>query len=191
MSTAPDDGCRTADRLIDEREGPMAPPPAPDGFTRFLVRSKLGVGRDFVVLDPQTEEQVFLVDGKWGLRPRAEVQDSAGAVVAEVRGTATGFKKELTITDASGEELASLKGKLISPVRNSMTVTLPSGEQWLLQGSIMERSYRVTSGDRTVIDISQKWVTVRDTFTLDVADEVPTVLALAVLWGVDRFAEQR
>ena len=43
----------------------MAVPPAPEGWTRFLVRSKLGVGRDFRVLDPQSEEQLFLVDGKW------------------------------------------------------------------------------------------------------------------------------
>jgi uncharacterized protein YxjI len=42
-----------------------------------------------------------------------------------------------------------------------------------------------------VIDITQQWVKVRDTFTLDVADGVDPALALAVLWGVDRFVEQR
>ena len=169
----------------------MGVPPAPEGWTRFLVRSKLGVGRDFRVLDPHTEEERYLVDGKWGLRPKAEVQDASGVVRAEVRGTATGIKKELTVTDASGAELASLKGKFFSPVRNTMTVTLSTGEEWLLTGSIMERNYQVTSAGRPVIDITQKWVTVRDTFTLDVADGVDPVLALAVLWGVDRFAEQR
>ena len=169
----------------------MAVPPAPEGWTRFLVRSKLGVGRDFRVLDPQSEEQLYLVDGKWGLRPRAEVQDASGAVLAEVRGTATGIKKELTITDASGAGLATLKGRFFSPVKNSMTITLTSGRTWLLEGSIMERTYRVTSEGRPVLDITQNWVTVRDTFTLDVVDGVDPVLALAVLWGVDRFAEQR
>ena len=140
---------------------------------------------------PQSEEQLYFVDGKWGLRPKAEVQDASGAVLAEVRGTATGIKKELTITDAAGAELASLKGKFFSPVKNSMTITLPSGETWLLEGSIMERTYTVASEGRPVLDITQKWVTVRDTFTLDIADGVDPVLALAVLWGVDRFAEQR
>lgn len=72
-----------------------------------------------------------------------------------------------------------------------MTITLPPGGQWDLHGSIMERTYSVTSEGRPVLDITQKWVTVRDTFTLDVADGVDPVLALAVLWGVDRFAEQR
>ena len=76
-------------------------------------------------------------------------------------------------------------------MKNSMTITLPSGETWLLEGSIMERTYRVTSEGRAVLDITQKWLTVRDAFTLDVVDGVDPVLALAVLWGVDRFAEQR
>lgn len=169
----------------------MAVPPAPQGWTRFLVRSKFGVGRDFRVLDPQSEEQLYFVDGKWGLRPKAEIQDASGAVRAEVRGTPTGIKKELTISDPDGTQLASIKGKFFSPVRNSMTITLSSGEQWLLEGSIMERTYSVTSEGRPVLDITQKWVTVRDTFTLDVADGVDPILALAVLWGVDRFAEQR
>jgi uncharacterized protein YxjI len=170
----------------------MAIPPAPPGWTRFLVRGKLAaLGRDFDVLDPATEEPVFHVDGKWGMRPRAEVRDATGAVRANVRGAATGLKKQLTITDAGGAEVAHLSGRFISPVRNSMTIAVAGGEEWLLQGSIMERTYQVTSGGRRVIDITQQWVKVRDTFTLDVADGVDPTLALAVFWGVDRFAEQR
>lgn len=169
----------------------MSVPPAPEGWTRFLVKSTFGVGRDFRVLDPGTDEQVYYVDGKWGLRPRAEVQDTAGEVRATVRGTATGFTKELTISDAGGSELAHLSGKLFSPVRNSMRIELTGGEVWELSGSIMERSYTVTSEGRPVIEISQKWLTVKDTFTLDVVDGVDPAIAFAVLWGVDRFAEQR
>ena len=41
----------------------MAIPPAPAGYTRYLMKSKLGAGRDFRILDPQTEDQLFFVDG--------------------------------------------------------------------------------------------------------------------------------
>lgn len=47
----------------------MAIPPPPAGWTRFLVKSKFGAGRDFVVLDPATEQQRYFVDGKIGPRP--------------------------------------------------------------------------------------------------------------------------
>jgi uncharacterized protein YxjI len=39
--------------------------------------------------------------------------------------------------------------------------------------------------------ITQKFVTVRDTYTLDVADGVHPGLALSTLWAVDAFREQR
>ena len=44
-------------------------PAGPAGFTRFLMKSKFGAGRDFAVLDPDTEAQLFFVDGKLGPRP--------------------------------------------------------------------------------------------------------------------------
>ena len=39
-------------------------PAGPAGFTRYLMKSKFGAGRDFAVLDPDTEAQLFFVDGK-------------------------------------------------------------------------------------------------------------------------------
>jgi uncharacterized protein YxjI len=41
-----------------------------------------------------------------------------------------------------------------------------------------------------MVQITQKWVTVRDAYTLDVADGVDPGLALAVLWAVDRWVER-
>jgi len=37
----------------------------------------------------------------------------------------------------------------------------------------------------------RRWVAIRDTSTLDVAEGVDAGLALAVLWAVDRWVEQR
>jgi uncharacterized protein YxjI len=49
----------------------------------------------------------------------------------------------------------------------------------------------VTDQGRTVVHITQKFLAIRDTFTVDVADGVDPGLAMAVLWAVDRFVEQR
>jgi len=37
-------------------------PAGPAGRTRYLRRSAVGAGRDFAVLEPATEERLFLVD---------------------------------------------------------------------------------------------------------------------------------
>jgi len=48
----------------------------------------------------------------------------------------------------------------------------------------------VSAGGRPAVQITQKWVTVRDTYTLDVAEGVDVGLALAILWAVDRWVER-
>lgn len=163
---------------------------APAGTTRFLVKGKIAIGRDFEATRPDGTRAWF-VDGKWGMRPRAEIHDGSGAVTHHVRGTLVGIPKQLTITDAAGTELAFLKAKMFSPLRNAMTISLAGGGEWQLQGNLIEKEYAVTEQGRTVVHITQKFLAIRDTFTVDVADGVDPGLAMAVLWAVDRFVEQR
>ncbi|HYN30887.1 MAG TPA: LURP-one-related family protein [Dermatophilaceae bacterium] len=154
------------------------------------MKSRFGAGRDFAVLDPATEEQRYYVDGKVGPRPRAEVRDASEATVYEVKGSVLGFPKHMTISDAAGAEVASLRAKMFSPIKTRMTMELTSGEPWQLEGSFLEKDYSVTAAGAPIVQITQKWVTVRDAYTLDVADGVDPGLALAVLWAVDRWVER-
>lgn len=41
-----------------------------------------------------------------------------------------------------------------------------------------------------IVAITQKWVTIRDTYAVDVKDDVDPGLALAVLWAIHRWVEQ-
>lgn len=168
----------------------MAIPPPPDGWNRYVLKSKFGMGRDFAVLDPATEEQRFFVDGKVGLRPKADVQDAAGQTIYTVKGRLLAFPKHMTIHGPDGAEVASLRAKAFSMIKDKMTMEVPTGEPWKLEGSFIEKNYSVTVGDRHVVQITQKWVTIRDTYTLDVADGIDVGLALAVVWAIDRWVER-
>ena len=164
------------------------PPPAP-GWMRYIVKSKFGAGRDFAVLD-LAEEQQFFVDGKVSMRPKAEIRDAADRPVYHVTGQLFGVPKRMTITDADGNEVASLKAKMFSPIKSRMTLTMANGADWELEGSFLEKEYSITHDGSPVVQITQKWVTVRDTYTLDLAADVDPGLALAVLWAVDRWVER-
>ena len=168
----------------------MSVPAAPAGYRRFLMKSKLGAGRDFVVLDPATEEQLFLVDGKLGPRPKAEVQAGDGSVIYSVKGQLLGIPKKMSITDASGTEVATLKAKKFSMIKDSMTMEMANGEPWQLTGQFIEKNYTVTSGGQDVVRITQKWVTIKDKYTVDVADGADPGLAFAIVWAVDRWVER-
>ena len=71
-----------------------------------------------------------------------------------------------------------------------MTLEMVSGEPWILEGSFIEKNYTISSAGRPIVEISQKWITMRDRYTVDVADGVDPGLALAVLWAVDRWVER-
>lgn len=164
--------------------------PAPAGMKRFVVKSKFGMGRDFEVLD-ENEQRAYFVDGKLGMRPTAEVQDADGAIVYKIRGHLMGIPKKVTIMDADEKELATIKSKFFSPLKSKMDLETVDGGLWQLEGNLIEKEYAVTSEGRTILNITQKWLTVRDAYTMDVDDSVPPALAAAMVWAVDAFREQR
>jgi uncharacterized protein YxjI len=165
------------------------PPPHP-GWSRFLVKSKLGAGRDFIVSDPETDVQRYFVDGKLGPRPNAEITASGQGVQYRVRGSLLGIPKRMIISDAGGAEVATLKSKTFSPIKSRMTLEMAAGERRTVEGSLMEKNYTVSSAGRPIIQISQKWMIIKDTYSLDVADGIDPGLALAVLWSVHRWVER-
>lgn len=163
--------------------------PAPEGMRRFIVKSKFGLGHDLEILD-DNEQRVCFVDGKVGVRPAAEVQDASGAVVLKLRGNLLGIPKRLTLMDSDDTELATIKAKF-SPIKNVMDLEAVDGRHWHLEGNIIENEYTVTSEGRTVIHISQKWMALRDTYTMDVDESVPVARAAAFVWAVYAFREQK
>ncbi len=162
---------------------------APAGWSRYVVKSKFGAGRDFAVTDLQGE-QAYFIDGKMGTRPKADIKNATDEVAYRVRGQLLGVPKKMAILDAHDTELASLKAKMFSPIKSKMSLTMDTGDDWQLEGSFIEKEYNIAAGGSPIVRITQKWVTVRDSYTIDVADGVDPGLALAVLWAVDRWVER-
>jgi uncharacterized protein YxjI len=163
--------------------------PPPPGWQRYVMKSKFGAGRDFAVTD-LNDAQVAFVDGKLGPRPKAEVKDGEGNVRFSVSGRLFGVPKQMTISDHDGREVASLKAKMFSPIKSRATLTMADGSSWQVEGSLLEKDYSIAANGRPVVQISQKWVTIRDTYTLDVAEGVELPLALAIVWASDRWTDR-
>lgn len=105
----------------------MSVPAPPTGYTRYLMKSKLGMGRDFRVLDPATEQDLFLVDGKVGARPKAQILDAAGAVLVEVTGKLLGIPKRMDVTTPDGTQVAHLHSPALKFVRDRYTIDVAEG----------------------------------------------------------------
>ncbi|WP_062381699.1 LURP-one-related/scramblase family protein [Demequina pelophila] len=169
----------------------MSVPAVPEGYTRHIMKSKFGAGRDFRVFDPATEQDLFLVDGKMGPRPRADILAPDGTKLYEVTGRMLGIPKRMDVTDAAGNQVAHLRAQPFKFVRDKIDVTLASGEEWLLEGNLMEKDYTLRNGDGgVVIQITQKWLAMRDRYTVDVWQGVDPGMAFALVWAIDRWVER-
>jgi uncharacterized protein YxjI len=153
------------------------------------MKSKFGAGRDFEVTTLDGA-RAYYVDGKIAARPKAEIRDSRDAVVYQVVGKLIGIPKRMTISTPDGTDVAFLSAKAFSIIKDKMTLEVVGRPAWQLEGSFIEKNYSVSSEGRPVVQITQKWVTIRDQYTVDVADGVDPGLALAIVWAVDRWVER-
>lgn len=165
-----------------------APPPAA-GWSRILFKSKFGAGRDFEVTD-EAGARVLFVDGKVGATPKAEIRDAQDTVVYTVKGQFLGIPKKMTISAADGTQVAELKAKKFSVVKDKMTMAMADGSTWQVEGTLMEKNYSIAADGQPIASISQKWMTVRDKYTVDYLSSLDAGLVMAVVWAIDRWVER-
>jgi uncharacterized protein YxjI len=121
----------------------------------------------------------------------AEVQAADGTVLYRVRGRLLGIPNRMDVTDAEGNPYAHLHAQAFKIVKDKIDVTLASGDEWLLEGDVMEKNYAVNdSFGRHVVQITQQWVQIRDQYVIDIAEGVEPVAALALVWAIDRWVER-
>lgn len=156
---------------------------------RFLVKSKIGLGRDFTVYDDEeATHKVYRIDAKVGLGSKAEIMDANDKVIYTAKGKIINIPKHMDYLTASGEHVAKATAHF-SPIKSHITMELANGSKWELTGNFIEKNYQVTEGDKVIIEMNQKWLTVRDKYFVEIANDVDIPLALGLIWAVDVWRE--
>lgn len=156
---------------------------------RYLVKSKFGVGRDFAVYDDENaEHQVYLIDAKMGLGTKADIKDANDTLLYTAKGRVINIPRKMDFMTPDGAVAAQVVARF-SPIKSRLTMTLANGDTWELAGNFIGKSYAVMSKDKKVIEINQKWLTLRDKYFVEIADDVDTALALGLIWAVDIWRE--
>ncbi|MGC5344180.1 LURP-one-related/scramblase family protein [Streptomyces sp. DT24] len=148
---------------------------------RLLVRERLfGVGDDYWIEDADGRK-VFLVDGKaMRLRDTFELKDTDGRVLVEIRQKLISLRDTMLI-ERGGQELAKVKRKRLSLLRNHYRVTLAEGTELDVSGKILDREFAVDHDGELLAQISRRWLTIRDTYGIDIVrDDADTALLVAV-----------
>ncbi|WP_405686374.1 LURP-one-related/scramblase family protein [Streptomyces sp. NBC_00057] len=148
---------------------------------RFLVRERLfAVGDDYWIEDADGRK-VFLVDGKaMRVRDTFELKDTQGRVLVEIRQKLLSLRDTMLI-ERDGEQLAKIKRKRLSLLRNHYRVTLIDGTELDVSGKILDREFAIDYDGELLAQISRRWLTVRDTYGIDVVrEDADAALLIAV-----------
>jgi uncharacterized protein YxjI len=150
----------------------------------------------------------------FSLRESYYIQDETGQNAFEVRGRLISLRDSLTLHDLkSGEEIkiqekmlslrpvytiqrpnlpdVSVRKDFINFLREGFTIDLPGNQTDLrIQGDILDLSYTITRDGTTVAQASKKWISLRDSYVVDVATGEDPVLIIACAIIVDRMAHE-
>ncbi|MEV0785177.1 LURP-one-related family protein [Streptomyces sp. NPDC050423] len=158
---------------------------------RLLVRERLfGIGDDYWIEDADGRK-VFLVDGKaMRVRDTFELKDAQGRTVAEIKQKLISLRDTMLI-ERDGEQLAKVKRKRLSLLRNHYRVTLVDGTELDVSGKILDREFAVEYDGELLAQISRRWLTIRDTYGIDIVrEDADTALLIAVAVCVIVLAEK-
>ncbi|EGE43404.1 hypothetical protein GTY83_20250 [Streptomyces sp. SID4928] len=158
---------------------------------RLLVRERLfSIGDDYWIED-DGGRKVFLVDGKaMRLHDTFELKDADGRVLVELRQKLVSLRDTMLI-ERGGEELAKVKRKRLSLLRNHYRVTLVDGTELDVSGKILDREFAIEYDGELLAQISRRWLTLRDTYGIDVVrDDADTPLLIAVAMCVIVLADK-
>jgi uncharacterized protein YxjI len=152
---------------------------------RFLLQQKLfAFGDDFYIRDEHGND-VYFVDGKmFSLGDQLSFQDLNGNELASIRQKLLSWGPTYHVYVA-GELRAEVKKELFTLFSCRFSVDVPGPNDYEAKGDFLEHEYTFTRGDREVAAVSKEWLTIRDTYAIDVGPGEDEVLILASAIVID------
>ncbi len=156
------------------------------GGQRFQLKEKIwSIGDDSWILDAGGD-RVFKVDGKaLRIRRTLVIEARTGEKLYKIQERKLRIKDTMVIETLEGATAATVKQKLISPIRHRMLVDLADGSEYEVSGNILDHEFEIKHGKQTVAYVSKKWIRVRDTYGIEIMPGYDEGLVLAVAVCLD------
>src|SRR5689334_16705854 len=157
---------------------------------RYVIRERLfRLGEDSDITDEQGRP-VYQVDGKvFTLHNTVIIRDLQGAEVARVERQLIALRPTYRIS-RPGQEAAAVRKQLFSPFVARFTIDIPGPHDLHVTGSLFEHEYTIARDGRQVATVSKRWISLTETYGVDIAAGEDDVLILATVLALD-LAEDR
>src|SRR5262249_36473351 len=157
---------------------------------RYTVREKFfRLGEDSDITD-ESGHAIFHVDGKvFTIHDTLIVRDTGGNEVAKIQRRLLALRPTYVI-ERNGREAATVRKHLLHRYGERFTVDIPGPDDLEIQGNIFEHDYSITREGQTIASISKRWISLTDTFGVDVAPGQDDVLILCCVLVLDQIEDE-
>ena len=158
---------------------------------RYILKERIFSLRESYYIRNAQGDNLLEVTGRLiGLRDKLTLRDMGGNEVATVTKHLIALRPTYTIVRPSQPD-ATVKKDFINILREGFSVDMAGGLPDLrIQGDIFEHDYSIARQGVTVAQVAKKWISLRDSYMVDVADGEDPVLLLACAIVVDRITHE-
>ena len=158
---------------------------------RFILKERIFSLRESYYIRNEAGENVLEVTGRLlGIRDKLTLRDVGGNVVATITSHLIALRPTYTI-NRPGQPDATVKKDFINILREGFSVDMAGGLPDLrIQGNILEHNYTISRQGVTLAEVSKKWISLRDSYVVDIADGEEAILLLACAIVVDRISHE-
>lgn len=151
----------------------------------YVIRERFfSIGDDFDVLD-EHGNKVLHVDGKvLSVRNKLIIEDLTGAELATVHRHLVALRPTYEIR-IGGEKAAEVRKRLFTPFHDKFTIDVPGPNDLEMRGNLFEHEYTIDRGGVEVAAVSKKWLTIRDTYAVQIAAGEDPLLIIGSVLALD------
>ncbi len=157
--------------------------------TRYKILQKMfSIGDDFWI-ENQQGDRVFKVDGKaLRLRKTLIFEDMKGNKLCQIQERLLAIKDTMVVEDPDGHQMAVIKKGLIAPLGDHWTVVVRGGPDLDVQGNLLDHEYSIMQRRNKIAEVSKKWLSLTDTYGVEIDEGQNDILILAVAIAIDMMA---
>jgi uncharacterized protein YxjI len=156
----------------------------------YLIRQRFyRSGEDSNITDDQGRPLLHVDAEALSLRNRLVLRDPEGKEVAHVLRKLTAHRPTYEVA-LGGQEATEIRKDLVTPFGDRFTIDLPGPDELEVRGNLFDHEFTIRRGDQTVATIFKRWLTMPDTYELDVAPGQDDLLMLASVLALDLAEDQ-
>jgi uncharacterized protein YxjI len=156
----------------------------------YVIRERFfALGQDFDITD-ESGRPLLHVDGKvMSLHNRLVLRDPGGREVGEVRRKLAALRPTYQIS-IGGEKAAEVRKHLFTPFADRFTIDIPGPNDMAMVGDLLDHEFTIRRGNQTVATVSKRWLSMRDTYAVEIALGENDLLILASVLALDLAEDQ-